>query len=422
MPMPDNNVIKLAADKRALIGKPTRRAEKHARTLAITSGKGGVGKSNVATNLAVTLAQKGARVCIFDADTNLANANILMGLTPQYSIHDVLSGLKTIDEVMVKGPGNVTIVPAASGIAEADDFDDAQKNRLLQALETLEKRFDYLLIDTAAGINENVIRFLRSAESILLVISTEPTSLTDAFALLRVLKRSGYKRVTHVLVNMAINFGNGMEVFKRFDGAVKKYLKLPLNFIGYITDDIAVRDSIRQQCPVVLFRPDSLASRCFSNIERVLLSHLSNNDNGKNFSFSSFWNKTLSSVNDGIRQRDASKTLTKPMSGNGGISEKLSNDISSAALTRKDSLELVVKLLESMPQSTMMNSVDMENASLWKKIEGLISGKSEQVQQLCRSDLTDMSERLISSGNRLEADIDRLIDEIETLLDRPLDS
>jgi len=418
MPQLENNVIKLGANKLAQAdksaGKPAEPAITRARTLAITSGKGGVGKSNVATNLAVTLAQKGAKVCIFDADTNLANVNILMGLTPKYSIHHVLNGVKTIDEVMVTGPGNVSIIPAASGIAETSDLDEAQKKRLLSAIETLEQRFDYLLIDTAAGISDSVIRFLLSAESILLVISTEPTSLTDAFALLRVLKRFGYTRTTHVLVNMAINFGNGMEIFKRFDGAVKKYLKLPLNFIGYITDDIAVRDSVRQQCPVVLYRPDSLASRCFSNIERVLLSHL--NNTRKNTSFSSFWKKTLSTVDDGIRQHGVSKILNKNVSENDDSRNKLTNYISSAELNRNDILQLILKLLEKIPtQSTGTTHIDKESSSLLSQIMESLSQKSEEIQHLYSNDLIEMSERLINSGNRLEANLEKIMAEIENL-------
>lgn len=413
MSQTENNVIKFGADKPA--GKPAAPTATRARTLAITSGKGGVGKSNVATNLAVTLAQKGAKVCLFDADTNLANVNILMGLVPKYSIHHVLNGAKTIDEVMVTGPGNVSIIPAASGIAEASDYDEAQKKRLLDAIETLENRFDYILIDTAAGISDGVISFLRSAESILLVISTEPTSLTDAFALLRVLKRSGYTRTTHVLVNMAINFGNGMEIFKRFDGAVKKYLKLPLNFIGYITDDIAVRDSVRQQCPVVLYRPDSLASRCFNNIERVLLSHLNNSRH--NTSFSKFWKKTLSTVNDGIRQNGVSKILNKKIPQRDESRDKLINYITSAELNRNDILQLIIKLLEKLPPRSSGTSItDRENDLLLTEVTDKLDRQSDEIQRLYSNDLIEMSERLISSGNRLEADLEKLVDEIESLI------
>ena len=420
MPQSENKIIKLGANKPVQAdnqtGKPAAPAVKRARTLAITSGKGGVGKSNVATNLAVTLAQKGAKVCIFDADTNLANVNILMGLTPKFSIHHVLNGVKTIDEVLVTGPGNVSIIPAASGIAEANDFNETQKKRLLDAIETLEQRFDYLLIDTAAGISDSVIRFLRSAEAILLVISTEPTSLTDAFALLRVLKRSGYTRTTHVLVNMAINFGNGMEIFKRFDGAVKKYLKLPLNFIGYITDDIAVRDSVRQQCPVVLYRPDSLASRCFNNIERVLLSHL--NNTRQTTSFSSFWKKALLPEKDSVIEKAVSKILNKPVSQQHGSRDKLINYISSAELDRKDILQLIFKLLEKMHSQTAGAAHDdKESSQLLTQINDLLIRQSKEIQQLYSNDLVEMSERLITTGNKLEASLDKLINELESQLE-----
>jgi len=411
-----NRIVKLSTNNQVQdkdqIAKPSVPQSTHARTLAVTSGKGGVGKSNVATNLAVTLAQKGAKVCIFDADTNLANVNILMGLAPKYTIQDVLNGVKTIDEVMVTGPGNVSIIPAASGIAEHANLDETQKNYLVSTLEILEQRFDYLLIDTAAGISDNVIRFLRSAESVLLVISTEPTSLTDAFALLRVLKRSGYSQMTHVLVNMAINFGNGVEIFKRFDGAVKKYLNLPLNFLGYITDDIAVRDSVRQQCPVVLYRPDSLASRCFVNLEKVLHSHL--NSTRQKPRFSSFWKKLLATENDNIHQPRVAKIFNQSTEQEGDSREKLLNYVSSANLTRKDILFIISALLGKMSsQPSEAPHDDRESTELLTRIKELLFKQPDDRQQIYSHDLIEMSGRLITSGNQLEMQLDKLIAELE---------
>ena len=379
-----------------------------AKTLAITSGKGGVGKSNIATNLAIVLAQKGYKVCIFDADTNLANVNILMGLTPHYSIEHLLNGAKTLEEVMITGPAKVKIIPAASGIADNNELDDEQKSRLISALETLEREFDYLIVDTAAGINNNVTRFLRSVQSILLVISTEPTSLTDAFALLRILKRSGHNKTVHVLVNMAINFGNGIEVFKRFDGAVKKYLKLPLHFIGYITDDIAVKDSVRYQCPVVLYRPDSLASRCFINIEKGLTTYLKNQSNTA--SFSSFWKETLNIEADNIHLQQVTELSENKESLTNNARERALNYLNATELTPQDNLTIILKLIQKLPE-LMSSDISIDGETKTRISEAI--NKLQSIAALESSlELNDqfgaMVDRLTSAGTSLEHQLDEL--------------
>ncbi|HFD92031.1 MAG TPA: MinD/ParA family protein [Gammaproteobacteria bacterium] len=262
------------------------------RVIAITSGKGGVGKTNVTSNLAIELAARGARVCIFDADTSLANINVLMGLTPQYTIEDLLSGDKTIDDIILDGPKGIKIVPAASGIAECVDLDAHQQQALVSALAELEKRFDYILIDTAAGIGNDVLSFIKSAQSAIVVISPEPTSLTDAFALIRVLKRQRYEQPIYVLVNMVMNYTNSMDVFNRFEAATQKYLHVKVHYLGYIPDDANIKESVASQTPVTLRNPDSLASRCFGTLAEVLGKQLQ--DDATPSGFSRFWREKIS--------------------------------------------------------------------------------------------------------------------------------
>ncbi|MDR2876671.1 MAG: P-loop NTPase, partial [Chromatiales bacterium] len=264
------------------------------KVIAITSGKGGVGKTNVSSNLAVALAKQGSRVCIFDADTSLANINVIMGVTPRYTIEHLLNGEHSIEEILLEGPAGVMIVPAASGIADLATLDANARERLLGALSTLETSFDYLLIDTAAGIGESVLCFVHSAQHTILVISTEPTSLTDAFALLRVLKRQEYQRPAYVLVNMALNYANSMEVYKRFEAAVRKYLSMKVHYLGYITDDKVLKASIRQQRPVLLNDPDALASRCFTTLAAVLSKQL--NGQIPDHSFSAYWSELAGNI------------------------------------------------------------------------------------------------------------------------------
>ncbi len=264
-------------------------AGQQTRVIAITSGKGGVGKTNITSNLGIALASRGARVCIFDADTSLANINIVMGLNPRYTIEHLLSGEKTIDDIIIDGPKGVKIVPAASGIAECAQLDPEQRRRLIEALAELEERFDYLLIDTAAGIGETVLSFIQSAQYVVLVISPEPTSLTDAFALIRMLKRRGFKRPVYVLVNMVLNYANSMEVFKRFEAAAKKYLKVNVHYLGYIPRDEAVSKAVSKQTPVILQEPSSVASRCFMTLADVLSKQLKTG--GRHPSFSDYWKR-----------------------------------------------------------------------------------------------------------------------------------
>lgn len=258
------------------------------KVIAITSGKGGVGKTNVTSNLAIALAKNGNRVCIFDADTSLANINVVMGLNVEYTVEHLLAGERTVDEILAEGPEGVMIIPAASGIAECANLDQEQRRRLIAALESLEDRFDYILIDTAAGIGESVLSFVQSAQYAIVVISTEPTSLTDAFALLRVLKRRSYEHPAYVLVNMAINYANSMEVFKRFEAAVRKYLNMKVHYLGYITEDKAIRTSVSAQRPVLLQHPEALASRCFTTLATVLSKQLAGSS--RPHSFSAYWN------------------------------------------------------------------------------------------------------------------------------------
>ncbi|MBK7171113.1 MAG: MinD/ParA family protein [Gammaproteobacteria bacterium] len=245
--------------------QPTR-----ARVIAITSGKGGVGKTNITTNLAISLARQGKRVCIFDADTGLANINILLGLTPQHTLEDFLEGSLPLEDILMEGPRGVRIVPGASGIAEYADLDRHRQQTLLNGLRRIEDQFDYLLIDTAAGISDAVIQFVLATELAILVVSPDPTSLTDSFALTRVLKRNEYAGRIEVLVNMAESQDAAQRVYQRFSQAVSKYLQLDLKWFGYVSADRAVVSAIRLQHPVVLMQPDAPASQCFER----LASHL----------------------------------------------------------------------------------------------------------------------------------------------------
>lgn len=261
------------------------------RVLAVSSGKGGVGKTNISVNLAIALGSRGKRVCVFDADTSLANVNILLNITPQFTLEHVLNGSRNIEEVLVSGPGGITIVPAASGIAEFASLTLAQQTLLVEAMRSLEERFDYLIIDTAAGISENVTTFLEAAEHCLLIVTPEPTSLTDAFALMKVMRKRQIATQIHVLTNMVDNYPGSVDIFKRLNGAAVRYLQTQLSYLGYVPRDDYLRLSVQRQVPVTVGFPSSQASYRFhalaDSIEGIYRQQPTRR------SFSLFWRKLL---------------------------------------------------------------------------------------------------------------------------------
>ncbi|MCB1664312.1 MAG: MinD/ParA family protein [Pseudomonadales bacterium] len=261
------------------------------RVIAVSSGKGGVGKTNVSVNLAIALARKGHRICVFDADTSLANVNILLNLTPEFTLEHVLNGSKRIEDILLQGPGDITIVPAASGIAEFASLSVPQQKLLLQALTTLEQQFDYLIIDTAAGISENVTTFLQSTEHCVLIVTPEPTSLTDAFALMKVMRRRHCESRIHVLTNMVDNYLNSVDIYKRLSGAASRYLNADVDYLGYVPRDESLRLSVQKQVPVMIAYPGSQASYRFQALADSLENIYRAQPTRRSFSL--FWRKLL---------------------------------------------------------------------------------------------------------------------------------
>ncbi|MGH8227544.1 MAG: MinD/ParA family protein [Steroidobacteraceae bacterium] len=234
--------------------------------LAVTGGKGGVGKTSVAVNLAGALAQTGRRVVLLDGDLGLANVDVFLGLSPRYTLAHVLSGERTLDEILLETAAGFQVVPAASGIARLANLDAAAHLSLVQAFSTLAARLDVLVVDTAAGIAHGVTQFSQAAQHVLLVISDEPASLTDAYALAKVLSRHHGVRHFQVLANMARAPGAGQELFGRFERVAARFLDVVLEFAGEIPEDECVRRAIRGQRAVVEAFPSSPASRAFKKL------------------------------------------------------------------------------------------------------------------------------------------------------------
>jgi len=240
------------------------------RIIAVASGKGGVGKTNVTANLAVALARLGQRVCVLDADLGLANLDVLLGLSPKLSLLHVLRGERRLAEVIVEGPAGVRIIPAASGFQELTALAPAERLLLLDEVDALDASVDVLLIDTAAGISENVLYFTAAAADALIVITPEPTALTDAYALVKVLAARYGRRDFLVAVNMAAGTADAEAAFARLARVAERFLRIRLEYQGYVPYDDAVSRAVRQQLPVVLAAPGTPASLALTQLARRL--------------------------------------------------------------------------------------------------------------------------------------------------------
>jgi flagellar biosynthesis protein FlhG len=245
---------------------PSRSDAPRVTTIAVTSGKGGVGKTSVAINLAVGLAKLRHRVAILDADFALGNVDVLLGLAPASHLGQVLAGERRITDILVPGPQGIRIIPASSGPRQLASLTERQWDRLYEALDDLEGRFDYLIIDTAAGISDNVMEALRIAGQVLVVASIEPTSVVDAYAVIKLLSAGEPQRNVGLVVNNVRDAAEARQVFGQLEIAVRRFLNRPLADYGFIAYDPAVREAILVRRPVVDHQPDSSASRCFRSL------------------------------------------------------------------------------------------------------------------------------------------------------------
>ena len=222
---------------------------KIARAIAITSGKGGVGKSNVAVNLACSFAAKGQRVCLIDADLGLANADVLCNVSPKKTLDDVVHGRCKLGEAILPVPGGFHLLAGASGVTRMADLTADEQSDLLRRLTALEKVVDIIIIDTGAGIQRNVLNFNAAAHDIIVTVTPEPTSITDGYGLIKALgKRHSDARI-HLLVNMARSESEARAVFRRIDRVSRTFLEAPLMYAGWVPDDSIVKDAVRARTP-----------------------------------------------------------------------------------------------------------------------------------------------------------------------------
>ena len=261
-----------------------------ARVLAITSGKGGVGKTNVVAGLAQALAQQGQRVVVMDADFGLANLDILLGLTPKYTLEHVLRGEKVLEEILVESAFGVRIIPASSGIQELTRLDTISELRLVQGLQRVAETADWLLIDTAAGIHDSVLKLLMAAQEVVLVTTPEPTSLVDAYAMVKVLHLREPSKPLWLLVNNGQSSEEAQETIDQLQAATERFLGKQLRVLGMIPTDPFILQAVRQQRGVVDLFPRSPAAQAFKALAGQLRGQVSLQADG----FAAFWRQLAS--------------------------------------------------------------------------------------------------------------------------------
>jgi flagellar biosynthesis protein FlhG len=233
-------------------------------TLAVTSGKGGVGKSNLAVNLSICLASRGVRSTLVDVDMGLANADLLMDLHPAYTLSHVLADVRTLDEVAVLGPGGLRFIPGASGLHELADLAEFERQRLVAKLQSLEINTDILVFDCGAGIGRNVLSFALAADRVVVVTTPEPTAIADAYATIKALRREGCQGRIGLFVNMADSRLAALEAHRRVATVAIRFLNYPIAEDGYMLQDRAVELAVQERCPFVIRYPTSNASACIA--------------------------------------------------------------------------------------------------------------------------------------------------------------
>ena len=238
------------------------------RVIAVASGKGGVGKTNVSVNLGLAMVAEGKKVMLMDADLGLANIDIMLGLHPEYNLSHVINGERTLEEIIVDGPKGLQIIPASSGTQNMAELSPAEHAGVIQAFSEVGHDLDVLIIDTAAGIADSVVSFTRAAQEVIIVVCDEPTSITDAYALIKLLNRDYGIQRFRVLSNMAHSMQEGRELFNKMVKVTDRFLDVTLDFMGTVPYDEYLRKALQKQKAVIDAYPRSKAAMAFKTLAK----------------------------------------------------------------------------------------------------------------------------------------------------------
>ena len=248
-------------------------APKPVKIIAVSSGKGGVGKTNVSTNLAISMARQGKEVILLDADLGMANVDVLLGLNTEYDLSHVIKGERTLEEVIVEGPSNIKVIPASTGVSEMANLGPGEQMGLINAFSELSCAVDVMIIDTGAGISNPVINFCSASQDVIVVVHDEPASITDAYAFIKVMSRTHAASKLHILSNMTQDAREGHELFVKLSKATDRFLDVVLNFVGAVPYDGKLRKAIQHQRAVVEVFPHSPSALAFKRITKQIHNH-----------------------------------------------------------------------------------------------------------------------------------------------------
>lgn len=240
-------------------------SKKKTKTIAVTSGKGGVGKSSLSVSLAIALSQTGASVTLLDADLGLANINVILGIIPKFNLHHVIKGKKKLRDIIIEVPEGIKIIAGASGFHQLANLDQKQRSDFIEAITELDSD-DYLIIDTGAGISQNVLSFVLSSDEVIVVTTPEPTAITDAYGIIKSIASLAPDKIIKLIVNRAQSVSEGKRVAQRVINIAGQFLNIRVESLGFVYDDIYVPKSVRNQKPFIVSYPKSKAASCVNVI------------------------------------------------------------------------------------------------------------------------------------------------------------
>lgn len=282
------------AERLREIAKKNNQSNGATRVITVTSGKGGVGKTNLSVNLAISYAQMGKRTVIFDADLGLSNVNVALGVIPgpKYNLYHVLKGQKNILDVATDAPGGVKIISGAVGITELSNLSEEQRKKFVESLSKLSEIAEIIIIDTGAGLSQNVLSFILAADEVVLITTPEPTAIADAYGMMKAICKEDDEKNVKLVINRVSNIMEGRKIVDHFTNIVGQFLNMKVESLGYIFEDDIVGKSIRQRKPFALTYPNSKATNCVRHIRNKLENILEEPKGITNF-FKSFFRPSL---------------------------------------------------------------------------------------------------------------------------------
>ena len=366
-----------------------------AKVITIASGKGGVGKTSISLNLSLALAAAGYRVCLFDADLGLANVNILTGLFPENGLAEVMEGKCDLADIMIRDYNGIDIIPGSSGVEKLADLSRSQASELVRAFLDL-AAYDYFILDTSAGISAQVLAFCRSSQEMVLVATPEPTSLTDAYSLLKVLSRERPVPNVRVVINQVQTAAAAKQAYGKLKRTVHRFLKMPISPLGIVARDPNVPIAVVSQIPFFLLFPDTPAARCIRSVALKLAKDFSRD---ADVPVEAFWDQCLALLSrEDVSPRTVSPeiALSPEDGGKSGspAAERPALEARMAALEQKISL-----LLDDVSQiKALLSPADKQAASGHKPLSDSTVRGAEKRPELPRPVALDFEAWLSGQG------------------------